>query len=87
MNKDVDDLSARLNRLQLRRCNIISELESVENEIAVVIEEEKKKTETEKRKRRSTPTATTTNQSPAVDRVGEFVSEGDAVKVLTPGQF
>lgn len=90
MDKEVsyeNDITKRLSKLQIRRRSAIAELENIENEINSVLKRQKEDTRKVHAPRSAKLNAISTEQSPAIDRTGKFISPGDIVRVLTPGIY
>ena len=78
MNKDIDKLSNQLSKLQIRRVEIVIELESVEKQILKIFEDKSKTTT-----RLPVKDETGTRTPAAIERTGRFIVKGDYVRVLT----
>ena len=81
MKNEINDLSEKLTKLQLRRREVIEDLQRVEKEITTVLtkQQENERNDSPRNFERRTPSA--------IDRSGQFIHEGDRVRVLTSGMY
>ena len=78
-NDDVNDLSNELSKLQLERKDLITKLAQVEKKIARSLDRKEEPVTSTIRSKKQQPSA--------VDRVGNFIFEGDTVRVLVQGMY
>ena len=87
MNKDISDLDTKLSRLQLRRKQIVNELEAIEQQISQTIDKKKKAATPPEPKVVDTRNIPKDKSATAIDHTGHFIAKGDRVRVLTEGMY